>query len=279
MIGKKITWTEKEEAYIKSNWGIKSSAAIAKHIGKVPSTVRTKARSIGLPGLCRLWTVKEETFLASFYGHLPIEFIATSLTRSTNSCLNRVFKLQHDPNYTVSDRANQDSFKLHSNLLKAKWKDPKYRKKMSKMTKDLWKSPEFRSKQSQRINLLKMGDPEFLEKFYAGRLNKPNKAEQKIDSLLQTLSPGEFAYNGDFSQGVMLGGLIPDFINVNGKKAVIELFGNYWHDKKGNIPWKSTEFGRQAVFSQLGYKLLVIWEHELKDPEAVVKRIKEFNEK
>lgn len=29
---------------------------------------------------------------------------------------------------------------------------------------------------------------------------------------------------------VGIGGLCPDFVNCNGKKVIIELFGDYWHD-------------------------------------------------
>ena len=63
----------------------------------------------------------------------------------------------------------------------------------------------------------------------------------------------------------MLACMIPDFINVNGEKKVIEVFGDYWHsDKVIQGHWKRSEFGRKAVYSQLGYDCVVLWEDMIK---------------
>lgn len=112
-----------------------------------------------------------------------------------------------------------------------------------------------------------------------GSSQSPNKAEIELDSLLQSNFPGEYKFNGNYSQGVSLGGLIPDFVNVNGKKQVIELFGEYWHDtgRRKGIRWKSTEFGRKAVYSQLGFDCLIIWSKELESVDALVEKLRAFN--
>jgi G:T-mismatch repair DNA endonuclease (very short patch repair protein) len=141
------------------------------------------------------------------------------------------------------------------------------------MSISLWQDQKFRSKQKQHVNLLKIGDPEFLKKFYAGRHARPTRPERRLDRLLQKYFPKEFAYNGDYSKGVSLGKLIPDFVNVNGKKLVLELFGDYWHSRK-DIRWKATEFGRKAVFSQLGFDCVVIWESQLNHPESIIEEIR-----
>ena len=60
--------------------------------------------------------------------------------------------------------------------------------------------------------------------------------------------------------------MIPDFINVNGKKMVIEVFGIAYHDPEKafmNVGWKRQEFGRKAVYSQLGYECVVLWEDRI----------------
>ena len=49
----------------------------------------------------------------------------------------------------------------------------------------------------------------------------------------------------------------------------MEFFGDYWH--RGEDPQE-----RINLFSRYGYKCLVIWEHELKQPEQVVGCIAEF---
>ena len=95
----------------------------------------------------------------------------------------------------------------------------------------------------------------------------PNKAEIYIGRVLENLYPGEWKYVGDGQ--LVIAGKNPDFVNVNGKKQIIELFGDYWH--KGDIPEE-----RISLFSQFGYKTLIIWERELKNPVELVARISEF---
>jgi hypothetical protein len=120
-------------------------------------------------------------------------------------------------------------------------------------------------------------DPKYISRVFKGLNAKPNKLERKVDKILQKLVPGTFQYNGDFSCGVVLGGLVPDFINSNGEKIVIEVFGANYHDEKimkekfkDTLNWKRTEFGRKAVYSQLGFDCIILWDYNLykKDAEA-----------
>ena len=116
-------------------------------------------------------------------------------------------------------------------------------------------------------------DEEFVKKWFEANQKHPNNIEGIVDKILQRNCPDEWKYNGNFEAGVTIGGMIPDFVNVNGQKAVIEVFGDYWHDEtKRDINWKYTEFGRKAAYSQLGYTCVVIWERDLKrhDAEAFV---------
>lgn len=275
---KSITWSEDDDLYLKTNWGYVAGPYLAKHFGKTVGAIYARAHRLGLRSLFPKWSDSEKLFLASADGFIAINVIAAFLGRSVSSCLNKVFSLQHDPNYAISDQRLCDSYKLHSASLKARWKDPTYKKTMSDMSKTFWTDPAHRSMMLRRRNLLKEGDPEFLKRFYSGRKSRPTRPEKLLYQILEQEFSGEWIYNGNFEKGVTLGGLVPDFINVNGRKQIIELFGDYWHDKKKNIPWKSTEFGRRAIFSQLGYALLVIWEHELKSPEEVIEKIRRFNE-
>lgn len=111
-------------------------------------------------------------------------------------------------------------------------------------------------------------DNEFIQKWINATNAKPNKLEVLVDEILQKNKLGEWRYNGDFSCGVSIGGMIPDFVNINGKKVVIEVFGIYWHNWKKDIRWKQTEFGRKAAYSQLGYKCIVLWETDLLREDA-----------
>lgn len=75
----------------------------------------------------------------------------------------------------------------------------------------------------------------------------------------------------------MIDGMIPDFFNVNGRKAVIEMFGRYWHENVAN--WRRTELGRVMAFKPFGVDCLVIWEEELRDEANLVAKVRTFLKK
>jgi len=87
----------------------------------------------------------------------------------------------------------------------------------------------------------------------AARL-RPNKVEEVLLEFLEDISSSDWKYNDGW---FILAGKVPDFVNVNGQKKVIELFGNFWHPG----PWEEEE--RIKLFSQFGYKTLVVWEDEV----------------
>ena len=102
-------------------------------------------------------------------------------------------------------------------------------------------------------------------KIHSSLTRFPNKAEMKLDEILQKAFPKEWKYVGDGR--FLIEGYSPDFINVNGKKQIVEMFGDYWH--QGQNPIK-----RINLFKQYGYKCVVIWERELKNPNAVIQKVK-----
>jgi len=100
---------------------------------------------------------------------------------------------------------------------------------------------------------------------------KVNKLELKLGSLISIACPREYKYTGNGK--VIINGLCPDYTNRNGKKKVIEVFGDYWHN--GENPQIKID-----KYSEFGFDCLVIWEHELKEKSELelVKIIKEFND-
>jgi len=131
------------------------------------------------------------------------------------------------------------------------------------------------SKSSQR----QWQDASFIEKMIKAQNHKPNKLELYLAHILDDCLPGHFAYNGDFRLGIALNGQIPDFVNINGKKEVIEVFGDYWHSPKiSGSNWKRSELGKAMVYNSLGWKCLILWEHELNKltEEQIVQKIKAF---
>jgi predicted DNA-binding protein YlxM (UPF0122 family) len=117
-------------------------------------------------------------------------------------------------------------------------------------------------------------NPDYILKQLKARSTRPNKVERKLDAIIQEYFP-QFKYNGDGSLGVVLAHLVPDWVNVNGKKQVIELFGDYWH-KKSDLGWNKSELGRIMAYNSIGYDTVIIWEHELNNTNAVISKIRDF---
>lgn len=135
------------------------------------------------------------------------------------------------------------------------------REKISKSVKVLWSNRDYAIRNRQGCNI------------------KPNKPEKALSYIIRKVSPHKFKYNGDGRLGVALAGRIPDFVNVNGKKQVIELFGEYWHGEKRTQRTKEQETERLiSHYKKLGYSCLIIWEFDLKNKDNVKNIIKEFAE-
>lgn len=107
---------------------------------------------------------------------------------------------------------------------------------------------------------------ETLKKIF--NLTKPNKAEQKLFELVEDIFPDEYRLNikGDI---LILGGKIPDIVNVNGRKRLIELYGDFYH--KGDNPQKRIDY-----FKQFGWNTLIVWGHELKDIDLLKIKLQTF---
>lgn len=99
---------------------------------------------------------------------------------------------------------------------------------------------------------------------------KPNKCEKLlIDTIKRNDLPFEFVGYGK----IHIDGFIPDFINED-KKLVIEFFGDYWHNLSNRQEQDKLRF---KSYNRNGFKILVIWEHELKDLNSVIFKMKTFS--
>lgn len=105
---------------------------------------------------------------------------------------------------------------------------------------------------------------------------RPTKPELEMEHILNNHFP-EFEYNGDGRLGVTLGRQTPDFVNINGRKDLIEVFGDYYHSPKVlGDRWQGSELGKIAIYNSLGWRCLIIWEHELQDEQKVINKISQF---
>jgi very-short-patch-repair endonuclease len=103
---------------------------------------------------------------------------------------------------------------------------------------------------------------------------KPTKPEKWLIELINEHKlPYKYVGDGD----ILIENLNPDFINVNGHKIIIEIFGRVWHETLVK-DWKRTEDGRRKIFAKYGYRTLIIWDDELKDRGAILERIYQFEQ-
>jgi len=144
---------------------------------------------------------------------------------------------------TASEETRQKMREAHTGITKS----AETRQLLSESRKESWKDPEYQQKQKDARNL------------------KPTEPEVFVQRTLDKHFPGEWKYVGDYQFRV--GGRNPDFLNVNGKKQVIEVFGMFWHEE-------SEEEERIAHYKKLGFDCLVIWEYDSLDEDLIVEGIK-----
>jgi len=92
--------------------------------------------------------------------------------------------------------------------------------------------------------------------------------ELSLEIYLKRNFPGEWIYNGQNQADFIIGGKIPDFVNINGRKAVIEVFGTFFH-------FECEVEEKVNYYKSLGYECLVIWEYDTFLVEELDKIFKE----
>lgn len=128
---------------------------------------------------------------------------------------------------------------------------------LSIYNKKLWSNKEFRERK--------------LKAMLSGGIKKPTIFERKLIDLIKRYNLDyKYVGNGD----VWINRKNPDFINVNGKKIIIEVYYDYYKIKNhGSI--ENYEKIRRDIFSQYGYKTIFIREKDFKDSNFIVNKIKE----
>lgn len=101
---------------------------------------------------------------------------------------------------------------------------------------------------------------------------KPTEPERKLSEIMERYNlPFKYVGNGK----VIIDKLCPDFINTDGNKQIVELFGDYWHT--GAVKrWGQFEGGRIYHYAKFGFETLIIWENELSNESKVARKIKQF---
>jgi len=99
------------------------------------------------------------------------------------------------------------------------------------------------------------------------RFLSPNKREVKLLEILNEVYPNEWSFVGNGK--LIIEGKNPDYVNINGKKLLIELFGRKWHDV-------SEIDDRGKLFAKYGYRTLFIWDNEVNSKKKLLKKIDGF---
>lgn len=142
--------------------------------------------------------------------------------------------------------------KISHSVRKAYQENPDYRIKVSKATKRQMADLRQREHLSQ-LAKERVKDPEYMRKILCSR--RPTDIEQIIMDVIEKYNlPYKYTGNGTFKVGEKY----PDFVNVNGEKIAIDVFGERWHNPE-EIP------ERKAIFAEYGWKLIIIWGHEIKE--------------
>ena len=85
--------------------------------------------------------------------------------------------------------------------------------------------------------------------------NEKSQPEFFLELYLEDRFPGQWGYNGDSSQGVIIGGKVPDFVSLEGRPIVIEELGIYFHPD-------SDESDKVEHYKKYGYGCIVVWDYQ-----------------
>jgi len=143
------------------------------------------------------------------------------------------------------------SGRISESLRQTNVQDPTVNARRSSTMRETWKDPRYVEAWSEGMK--------------KGLHTRPNGPETVVLSTLSKHFPGEWKYTG--GNDVRIGRHNPDFMNVNGKKQVIEVFGVWWHSEEEVEPLI-------VHYKKYGFNCLVIWEYDVFDEGLIVERVK-----
>lgn len=166
----------------------------------------------------------------------------------------RAKNIKSNPNYGMRNKHHSDETKKHwSQIRRGKnyevrfgiKKARKVKNKMSNTAKKQWQNKEYK------------------DKHLKANCRRPNIPENIFISIcIKYNLPYKYVGNGSF----WIENINPDFINVNGEKICVEIFGDYWHNYP-NGTQKDKE--KEKILEKYGWKRIIIWENELKKLKTI----------
>lgn len=168
----------------------------------------------------------------------------------------------------------EENYRVHSEALTGRIFTDEHRRNLSEAARFRKPPSEELKKHLSEVQKKNWADPKFARRMAASQNRKPNWDEILLGISLEKNFPGEWAYVGDGK--VWIEGRNPDFININGKKLVIELFGYYWHLERARTD--DDEADRINHYSKYGFGCLVLWAYDLVDEVILVDKIRRWME-
>jgi len=268
-------WKKDELDFLKEEYENLGAAKIGRKLNRSKASVQGKARSLGLRtdvaggGSAERWDSDEVEYLRENYSDTPVKEIAEKLGRSRDSVYGKARSLglrsktmgrgetweEEEVDFLKSNYGEMETEKIAEKLGKSPRAVYHMVDKLDLEMDDPWRfrRGEKMAKSHGEEALRKIAERSFPE--------KPTSPERRVIGIIDDYSlPFKYVGKGD----VIIGGLIPDFIDCDGSKRIIEVFGDYWHTGK-DVPHHRTEEGRRKRFSEYGFDLLVLWESEMKD--------------
>ena len=256
-------------------------------MGKPGPMAKEIREKLSLAGKERFKKAKYRDVLAPFNfkkGHRPSEEIKQKMSEAQKErCKNPEIRAKAIINVKEANKQRwekPDAKEKANASQKASWQNPEIRQRRIAGIKKSWANPNSKGRRAnaeperrKKISIAHKklwSDPKFVRFKFERYQVKPNRSELKLEALLNRIVPNEYRYvgNGAF----VLAGKIPDFVNVNGQKKIIELNSLYWH--RNDNPQD-----RIDLFKSFGYNTLILWENDLrlKDLASTEAKILAFN--
>lgn len=147
----------------------------------------------------------------------------------------------------------------------------KARQKISDTHRDK-KHNQLWNKKISKSHKLLWSNPDYVKKKLLDFSASPTKPELQINQICK-LNNLPFEYVADCK--VVIQRKRPDFLLKDSKK-IIEVNGDYWHTRDERAIKRDNN--KKYIYRKQGYKLLTIWESEIKkDPQKVTEKIINFH--
>jgi hypothetical protein len=160
--------------------------------------------------------------------------------------------------------AHKGKFTGEKSSMFGKHHTPESKAKQAEVSRKRWANPEYKDRAVKSI--------------IRGSSRRPTTPERVVIEMLKEILPNQYQYVGSGHETV-INGCNPDFININGQKKVIEVFGDWYHgERKTGKTHEQEEVDKINTYREFGFDCLVIWEYDTKKhKDEVAKRILVFH--